>query len=268
LKSDLEELVNKTLIAFQNYSRPSFLIEQNIAKHSLTTIADILIATNKTTKDVITHVCYLDLSTSESAADGKNRIINEAKSKEYTHLVIVEDDVIIHKVEAIHKYIELMKKYELGTIFFGFGGLSNQVFRKPNPRLILKVSDEERLFFNCMPCSAFQVFDVEKTMLFDPTLKYLEMKEYLSRMNEAGHLPFLGMFLDVYNSFELLSTSTEVGKSPKPKDQMELMSESAMLKQRGLKYDTIKDLRTIFEWCAQKNQLIEEFSDTSTLANS
>lgn len=135
----------------------------------------------------------------------KNKIIDFAKEKypKAKYLFIIEDDVIVKDNSIFDKYIELMEKYELGVVFYGFDR-TNTLFKKPNPGLAVTVSKEgEEVWFNRFPCTSVIGFDLEKNNVkFNENLMMIEIDVYMQECANAKLIPYNGFYFDIQDSFK------------------------------------------------------------------
>ena len=227
----------KIAIGFLNYKRAmSHVLDNAKAAKRLLPEATIFLATENTIATPFIDET-ITIKDSPSVSFGKNQLLSKWHADEYDIGIIIEDDIIINEITILEDYIELLLKYKVGMVFCGYGSQNNLVFNKPNPRLVITTKDNSVVMFNALPDSSVQIFDLRiNKELFDEKLKYLEQKEYLSKLKEKKLLPFLGVFVDLNESYKCIS-SDRLMAPVRPKNQMELMIESKMLKDTGMKYE-------------------------------
>jgi hypothetical protein len=241
-------------IGFLNFGRPF--------NHIVDIISDLIlfqkkfqihIATNDTSKISDWNffqdkqINIIDIDKSKSVAFGKNQLLKKFHDDGIDIGIIIEDDIIISDINILDEYIDLMVDYNVGTIFCGFCGQGNNVFQKPNPRIVVTVPNRT-VMFNAMPDSGIQLFNLKiNKELFNENLMYLEQKEYLIRLKSANLLPFLGVFLDIDKSYQSVKSDT-TWKSVRPKNSIEMMIESQLLQKSGLKYDTTNNLDEVVKF--------------------
>ena len=181
-----------------------------------------IICTN-TNKMNAANVHNVDAETSVSKS--LNKIIDKANELGADHLFIIEDSIVVKDPTIFQKYLDMMKKFDLGLIFYGFDK-ANRIFNaKPNPCIYLKMKNDEEVIFNRFISSGCLLIDLKKNKeKFDENLQALEFEDYIFRCKTLGHIPFNGFYLDVNKSWEcferspvgtLRTKSTEVMKADK-----------------------------------------------------
>jgi hypothetical protein len=252
---------NNYSFAFLNYGRP---LDNVIATYQLLfakwPLATYIFASNKTDQEVCdaglikNNSHYIQLDKSPTVAAGKNKILRYAQEKQLKTLFILEDDILIDDVTVIEDYMVILKKYELGLVFFGFGGQINHVFHKANPRLVFTKEGQMPVMFNSMPCGALMLFNLETNKeLFREELKYHDLKEYMVRLKGKNLIPFLGIYMDAYNSFQRLHTVKM--DSCRPKNAVESIIEGEVLRRAGMQYQVEGSIDAIIAFLKSKQSL-------------
>lgn len=155
--------------------------------------------------------CTIVNSTGFSMSKIRNSAIAEARSRNADYLVMVEDDISVVDSNVIDLYIELMKTYSLGVVFYPFGGETNRVFDIPNYNVIVtkKIDAAEVSYITtaAKPANQFLIIDLKAVDYgFDEELKCFEFRDFLIKSKSRGTIPFLGMFFDVPNSYRYFKT--------------------------------------------------------------
>ena len=203
-------------------------------------------------KDVISKHSNLnfiecDITTTRNVAQAKNILLRNAHADRLAMFCIIEDDIEILHDNVIQEYFDLLEEYKLGLIFFGYGGELNYVFGKPNPRLILNRKTGKPIIGNAMPCGSLMCFNTQINQeLFDESLHFLELKEYIFRMRQKNLLPFTGIYFDIDKSYDRIS-SVKLEPSRK-KDFYLLMLEGQLLKSKKIILEVCNNLDTIFSF--------------------
>ena len=264
---------SKLIIAFLNHSRPVKHILDNIKKicgdeKLMEEILAIYVLTDRDDMDVrleeneITNRSKIKIlvnKETKTSAEAKNILIDQTM-KEYpsqeetqTLLYIFEDDVIIDDVHCIMLYNELITMLNLGVMFFGFGGEINTIFKKTNPRLKILGKSGKTAIFNQMPCTAMCVFNLSINQeKFNPELHIMEMKEYLGRLDKLKLIPFVGVFVDINDSFNYLHTDDSM-PPVRVKDRELLVHETKLIKDSGVEYNIITTLDPVIDFLNSKS---------------
>jgi hypothetical protein len=149
-------------------------------------------------------ITYIDAF--QNIAKSKNKIINFVKEmKKYDYLFIIEDDVIVKDTTIFQKYVDIMVKYDLGTIFYGFDKVNTLFDKVPNPGLIVTVSKDgkEEAWFNRFPCTSVIAFDLKRNDIkFNDNLLMIEMDVYLQDCANEKLIPYNGFYFDVPESWK------------------------------------------------------------------
>lgn len=170
-----------------------------------------------------------------NVAKSKNNIIKKAKELQGDYLFIIEDDIKILNTEIFNLYISKMQEYNLGVIFYGYGGKLNRALNKPNPIFKIKVGEDREEWINRYPVSSFCCIDLNNDILFNESMLLLEFDVYIYSCYKANKIPFNGFYFDIpnsYNYLERLSCDTERVKTQEiiQKDKILLKSENIELK--------------------------------------
>jgi hypothetical protein len=222
----------------------------------------VIIASNKPRDEIsaalgTTDYCYLNIDKSPSVASGKNTILRHADEMHYKKVFIIEDDVLIDDTSVFNDYNTIIEQYKLGMIFFGFGGQTNHVFHKCNPRLIFTAANQMPVMWNSIPCGALQLFNLEiNKELFNPELRYNDLKEYLVRLKGKNLIPFLGIYMDANDSYKRIHTVSM--PSCRAKNQMEAMIESEALRRAGFQYAAEGNVDRIIEFVKEHQEKIND----------
>ena len=139
----------------------------------------------------------------KNVAQCKNIILKYAKDNSYDYCIIIEDDVKLLDKIIIQSYINMLEKYNLSFVMYGFHNQNRVLGFKPNPCMIIKASEFETLNFSRYVCGAFCLFKITDDMLFfDEHLTLLEMQEYTDRAVIQKKIPFNGFYFDTFESWK------------------------------------------------------------------
>jgi len=249
--------------AFLNFGRALTAVVETAGKLAIKfPYAHFIIASNKTKDDIDKIVgekssyTYINIDKSPSVAFGKNAILRHADEMHYKRLFIIEDDVLIDDTSVFNDYNTILEQYKLGMMFFGFGSQTNHVFHKCNPRLVFSADNQQTIMWNSIPCGALQLFNLEiNKELYNPELRYNDLKEYLVRLKGKNLLPFLGIYIDVHDSYHRIHTVSM--PSCRAKNQMEAMIEAEALRRAGFQYAAEGSVDKIIEFVkSHQNKLL------------
>lgn len=251
------------IFAFLNYSRPINLICGNInALHDSFPNSPFIVQSDKDVS-IPANIRNLTLTKNsgfKNVASAKNALLTTIKTEiipqnpEYKDQIVflIEDDVVINDVMVIHEYLDLFTIFDdLGLIFFGFGGILNSIFNKKAPRLKIIGNSGKIVIFSQIPCGSMMCFNTRiNNELFDESLDHLELKEYVSRLESKKLLPFVGVFIDVNDSYDKITTVR--CEQLRPKDPALIRKESNVLKERNIKYKQVDDLKIVIDYVKSK----------------
>lgn len=133
----------------------------------------------------------------------KNQAIKYARKKKYNFIFLIEDDVLIKDINIFQKYIDLMFKYHIGVVYYGYYSNMNRVLENiPNPAVKVKIDNEQQMLLRVSNDSFIGIDLLRNTQLFDETFKMLEFNEYLRRCFEYKIIPFQGFYFEVEDSYK------------------------------------------------------------------
>jgi len=144
------------------------------------------------------------IAAEESVAASKNKIIDLAIERGYKYVFIIEDDIIPKNKSLFLEYKQMMQKYDLCGIMYGYDTPMNKVFgKRPNASLIITDHQGHIVNINRYPCSSFIGLKVKPDMVkFDEQLCILETDFLFIDMHKKGDHPFNGFFFDISKSWE------------------------------------------------------------------
>ena len=185
-----------------------------------------------------------------SIAKAKNELLKKARELGADYFFIIEDDVKIKDLSVFYEYTKLMETFGLGFCCHGYGEHINTIFQKPNPALSVydDATKQDIYVWNRYPFNVVTVYDLRiNKELYDETLEFLELKEYVIRCKEKGLIPFLGFFMDVPYSWKKIGRQTEVLKCRKL-DPKKIHAEKELVDKRWTQEnDPVKVLNHIKE---------------------
>lgn len=140
----------------------------------------------------------------ESIAVSKNRILKYALDNGYSHCFIIEDDVNIKDKSIFLEYMQVMERFDLNVMMYGFHNKINKVLNdKINPCMLISMENQTPYCINRFPCSGLILYRIFEDMtLFDERLKVMEHDFLLKDMVDQDNYPFQGFIFDVYNSWK------------------------------------------------------------------
>jgi hypothetical protein len=249
-------------VAFLNFKRDLTHVKNNITNlSSVYNDLEFIVCSDKNTEELtkafegMSNVKFIPDVTVDSVAKAKNIILRKLRDDSEVKSdvgFIIEDDVIIDSQTVLQEYATLIKKFETGVIYFGFSGIINSVFNVKNPRLKVKCKDGSTILFNQIPCGALICFNLAiNKHEFNEELKYLELKEYSSKLEKDGLLQFVGVFIDVEDSFTKLHTDDSM-QSIRNKDPRMVHVETELLRKNEVEYKPIGDLNKVIEYVNSK----------------
>lgn len=234
----------KTVFGILNWNRDITQILESLGQN------DVIVSTNK---DVNFAQSISTLKADPNIAKSKNDIIKAARECGYDYLVLMEDDIsIIDPAATTQRYIEAMKRFGLGLMFYSYHKGNNCVMDGvKNTGIITKISEEEELHFCRFPCGAFMVIDlVNNQELFDEDLVCLELEEYCQRCANEKIVPFNGFFLDLPDSETLFRVTDRTKNRIKTKEAVDLDKKSLGEKKLELKLASNAD--ELINWIVEK----------------
>jgi len=187
----------KVLYAILNYKR---FDKQMIKSLNKISNEDVIICTDDETRWK-KRQC---ISIEDTVAKSKNKILKYALEKEYDFCFIIEDDVLIKDKTIFFEYINLMEKFDLNFVMYGFHNNYNKVLNERiNPCMLISMKNRGSICINRFPCSALIGFRIFEDMTyFDERLKAMEHEFWLEDLKVQGNYPFTGFIFDTYNSWE------------------------------------------------------------------
>ena len=187
----------KILYALLNWKRYDKLMLKSLSKLSR---EDLIIWTD----DIERWPKFNCKQADESVAKTKNDILKYALENNYDFCFIMEDDVQIKDKVIFLEYIQLMEKFDLNVVMYGFHNNMNKVLNgRINPCMVLSVKNATPICINRFPCSALLGYRIFEDMtMFDERLTTMEHDFLLHDMCEQGNYPFNGFIFDVFNSWK------------------------------------------------------------------
>jgi len=186
---------------------------------------DIIICTNNVSKYITSNnnLLYNVIEASKKITTSKNNIIKKARELGYNYLFILEDDVIVKDTNVFNLYIEKMREYNLGYIYYGFHHDNNRLLGvKPNPSVEIRIDDFKKEIFTRFACSAVVGINLDtNNNLFDEDLWVIDLDEYIYRCHKNNNLsPFsAGFNIDINNSWNYFEYDSSVKGSERFKSQ-------------------------------------------------
>lgn len=172
---------------------------------------DIVLCTNQnsTSKSLKT------IEATENVAASKNKILKYALDNGYKYCFIIEDDLKILDNTIFDKYISLLNDFDLNLVMYGFNKRSLVLDEKPNPSMLIRVSENKTIAVTRFPCGGCMCFRVFSGMtLFDERLLVSENDMLTVQMKKDGNSKYNGFFLDWENSWNYFKR-LDVGRSRK-----------------------------------------------------
>ena len=189
----------KVLYSLLNWKRYDKDMAKSLAKIQN---EDILICTDDRSR--WNSKLYEFMDADESIAVSKNNILKYALENGYTHCFIIEDDVFIKNRILFLEYLQIMERFEINIMMYGFHNGMNKVLNgRINPCMVLSVQNQTPYCINRFPCSALILYRVFEDMTyFDERLKTMEHDFLLQDMVDQDNYKFNGFVFDVYNSWK------------------------------------------------------------------
>jgi hypothetical protein len=161
---------------------------------------DLLVASRFTNEY---NVKYKISFTDENVSVSKNKILTFAKDNNYDFCFILEDDLEIKDAFAFTRYINMMQKYNLSFIMYGYGTKVNCVLNgRPNPAVTIKTLSNDVINVNRFTCNQVMGFAISPVMLmFNEDLLCLESEALAKIASEWKQIPFNGFFFDIPDSW-------------------------------------------------------------------
>lgn len=162
---------------------------------------DIFVYTNQIDKWKTVGCITETMVADTSIAITKNMMLNHAIDNDYEVAIVVEDDLIIKDKKIIDKYINMMKKYDLPIIGYGYDNPINLILdTKPSP--IMNIHDgQDKISINRTLGTSLVIFKIFKGMtMFNEDAKVMEMSIYLDELSNQGHWEFRGFVFDIFQS--------------------------------------------------------------------
>jgi hypothetical protein len=190
-----------TLYAILNWSEDRI---SNVKKLTSKFSNKPLVVATRFAKEYKTNTIEL---TTENVAASKNKILKYAQEKKVDYCFIIEDDMEVNDLFAFDLYIGLMRKYKLGFTMYGYGNSVNKVLEnRPNPALMLKVSNSETVYITRFCCSSIMGFRIsDSVLLFNEEMHGLETENLCKTASEFKQIPFNGFFFDISESWKYFS---------------------------------------------------------------
>jgi hypothetical protein len=192
-------MADKILYAFINY----FEDRADNVKKAIQKVAnnkeDILVIT----KCLDTFGTWKALNIDNNVAISRNFVLKYAKEHGYNYCFIIDDDVKILDKFIFKLYVNLMNKYKLPFVMYGFHNQNRVLGFRPNPAIIAKVSAGETACFSRFACNGVIGFKINEDLeLFNEKLQILELQEYCNRHVKNKKIPFFGFFFDINESWK------------------------------------------------------------------
>ena len=144
------------------------------------------------------------LTASPNVAECNNMILEKARELKSDYLFVLEDDMVVTDGTVFQRYVDLMKQYELGVVFYGFNNMNQVLDARPNPCVMVRVNEAGD---ECMcirtPCSGVTGIDLNRNKeTFDDKLTTMEFQDYIVQCSKGGLVPFIGFYFDIPKSFD------------------------------------------------------------------
>lgn len=138
----------------------------------------------------------------------KNILFRKLMEKEFEHIFIIEDDMLIKDKEVFNKYIEASQVSGIKHMMFGYHGPANKRLDKPHPRFKVPYNKEVEIAFNlhCVGSFCYYHKDVlDDVGIFDEQYNNAwEHVDHSYHIVKAGYLPGYWFWPDLGNSYDYI----------------------------------------------------------------
>lgn len=176
--------------------------EETLESLKTVPVTDIYVCTNM--KDIYKPYGVTVMEADMNVSRCRNMLLDRAVSDKYEYMFMLEDDIVVVDMSIFDRYVQIMKWLDQGFIMYGYNGVENRVYNKPNPAVIIRLDEVNELYFNRTPTTSCLGFDLVRNILrFDTDYVMTELGDYLQRCSDAGVFKTgNGFYADAVKSYE------------------------------------------------------------------